>query len=98
MTDTHAQTKPAGQAGNDQAGEHAQTWRDDFSRVLSPVFGPPQLDLARGEGSYVWDAAGKKYLDLLAGIAVNALGHAPPAWKAPITAPANPPGHSSHFF
>src|SRR5699024_8633670 len=71
MTDTHAQTQPTGQAANDQAAaDQAQPWRDDFSRVLSPVFGSPQLDLVRGEGSYVWDASGKKYLDLLAGIAV----------------------------
>ena len=98
MTDTHAQTKPAGQAANAQAGDHAQTWRDDFSRVLSPVFGSPQLDLVRGEGSYVWDASGKKYLDLLAGIAVNALGHAHPAWTAAIAEQASMLGHISNFF
>src|SRR5699024_9709536 len=77
---------------------HAQTWRDDFSRVLSPVFGSPQLDLVRGEGSYVWDASGKKYLDLLAGIAVNALGHAHPAWTAAIAEQASTLGHISNFF
>src|SRR5699024_504287 len=98
MTDTPAQTKPAGPAANDQAGDQAQTWRDDFSRVLSPVFGSPQLDLVRGEGSYVWDAAGKKYLDLLAGIAVNALGHAHPAWTTAIAEQASTLGHISNFF
>src|SRR5699024_890236 len=89
MIDTHAQTKPASQAANAQAGDQAQTWRDDFSRVLSPVFGSPQLDLVRGQGSYVWDASGKKYLDLLAGIAVNALGHAHPAWTTAIAEQAS---------
>ncbi|WP_298416034.1 acetylornithine transaminase [Brevibacterium sp.] len=98
MTDTHAQTKPADPAADDQAGDQAQTWRDDFSRVLSPVFGSPQLDLVRGEGSYVWDASGKKYLDLLAGIAVNALGHAHPAWTAAIAEQASMLGHISNFF
>ena len=98
MTDTHAQTKPADPAADDQAGDQAQTWRDDFSRVLSPVFGSPQLDLVRGEGSYVWDASGKKYLDLLAGIAVNALGHAHPAWTAAIAEQASTLGHISNFF
>ncbi|WP_413334561.1 acetylornithine transaminase [Brevibacterium sp. GP-SGM9] len=77
---------------------HAQTWRDDFSRVLSPVFGSPQLDLVRGEGSYVWDASGKQYLDLLAGIAVNALGHCHPAWMKAITEQASTLGHISNFF
>lgn len=80
------------------ATDQAQTWRDDFSRVLSPVFGSPQLDIVRGEGSYVWDASGKKYLDLLAGIAVNALGHCHPAWVKAITEQASTLGHISNFF
>ncbi|MGR6092119.1 acetylornithine transaminase [Brevibacterium sp. CSND-B09] len=92
MTETTDQTS-AGQ-GSDQA----QTWRDDFSRVLSPVFGSPQLDIVRGEGSYVWDASGKQYLDLLAGIAVNALGHCHPAWVNAITEQASTLGHISNFF
>ena len=86
------------QASAGQASDQAQTWRDDFSRVLSPVFGSPQLDLVRGEGSYVWDAAGKQYLDLLAGIAVNALGHCHPAWVNAITEQASTLGHISNFF
>ncbi|WP_181276271.1 acetylornithine transaminase [Brevibacterium oceani] len=95
MTDTD--TTPATTADQAQS-DQAQTWRDDFSRVLSPVFGSPQLDLVRGEGSYVWDAAGKQYLDLLAGIAVNALGHCHPAWVKAITEQASTLGHISNFF
>jgi acetylornithine/N-succinyldiaminopimelate aminotransferase len=86
------------QASTGQDSDQAQTWRDDFSRVLSPVFGSPQLDIVRGEGSFVWDAAGKKYLDLLAGIAVNALGHCHPAWVKAITEQASTLGHISNFF
>ena len=101
MTETTDQAS-AGQdsASTDQAQatDQAQTWRDDFSRVLSPVFGSPQLDIVRGEGSYVWDAAGKQYLDLLAGIAVNALGHCHPAWVNAITEQASTLGHISNFF
>ena len=41
--------------------------------------------LTRGEGAYVWDADGNRYLDLLGGIAVNALGHAHPALVAAVT-------------
>ncbi|MEY8568794.1 acetylornithine transaminase [Brevibacterium linens] len=101
MTETTDQAS-AGQdsASTDQAQatDQAQTWRDDFSRVLSPVFGSPQLDIVRGEGSYVWDASGKQYLDLLAGIAVNALGHCHPAWVNAITEQASTLGHISNFF
>ncbi|MEY9260555.1 acetylornithine/N-succinyldiaminopimelate aminotransferase [Brevibacterium epidermidis] len=91
-------TETTDQASTGQASDQAQTWRDDFSRVLSPVFGSPQLDIVRGEGSYVWDAAGKQYLDLLAGIAVNALGHCHPAWVNAITEQASTLGHISNFF
>lgn len=86
------------QASTGQDSDQAQTWRDDFSRVLSPVFGSPQLDIVRGEGSYVWDASGKQYLDLLAGIAVNALGHCHPAWVNAISEQASTLGHISNFF
>ena len=78
--------------------DQAQTWRDDFSRVLSPVFGSPQLDLVRGQGAHVWDASGKEYLDLLAGIAVNSLGHCHPAWVKAISDQAGQLGHISNFF
>ncbi|MFC9444277.1 MULTISPECIES: acetylornithine transaminase [Brevibacterium] len=88
-------TEPTTAAGT---SDSAVTWREDFSRVLSPVFGAPQLDLVRGQGSYVWDAAGKQYLDLLAGIAVNALGHCHPAWVAAVSEQAATLGHISNFF
>jgi acetylornithine aminotransferase len=62
------------------------------------TFGPPQRVLVRGEGAYVWDADGKRYLDLLAGIAVNALGHAHPTLTAAISAQLGTLGHVSNFF
>src|SRR5262249_48591242 len=45
---------------------------------LLNVFAWPDLNLVRGQGTYVWDDKGDKYLDFIAGIAVNALGHANP--------------------
>ena len=42
------------------------------------TFGPPKRVFVRGEGCYVWDADGRRYLDLLSGLAVNALGPRPP--------------------
>ena len=47
----------------------------------------PQLALVRGEGAHVWDAEGNRYVDLVAGIAVNALGHAHPAVVEAVTEP-----------
>jgi acetylornithine aminotransferase len=62
------------------------------------TFGPPQRVLVRGEGCYVWDADGNRYLDLLAGIAVNALGHAHPMLVSAVTAQLATLGHISNFF
>ena len=44
-------------------------------KYFMPVFSRYQLVLSHGEGSYVYDTDGKKYIDFLAGIAVNVLGH-----------------------
>jgi acetylornithine/N-succinyldiaminopimelate aminotransferase len=48
-------------------------------RVHLPVYARQPLVITRGEGCWVWDDAGRTYLDLVAGIAVNILGHAHPA-------------------
>ena len=62
------------------------------------TFGPPKLTLVRGEGTHVWDADGKEYVDLLGGIAVNALGHGHPALVAAVTDQLTTLGHVSNFF
>ncbi|MBA2445966.1 MAG: acetylornithine transaminase [Nocardioidaceae bacterium] len=62
------------------------------------TFGPPQRVLVRGEGCYVWDADGNRYLDLLAGIAVNSLGHGHPVVHAAVTSQLATLGHVSNFF
>ena len=58
----------------------------------------PPLVLTRGEGSRVWDAAGKQYFDLFGGIAVSTLGHGHPALVAAITAQAQRLIHLSNYF
>ena len=50
-----------------------------WSHALMNNFGVPPVELVSGQGAVVTDADGKQYLDLLGGIAVNALGHAHPA-------------------
>ncbi|MDR3456023.1 MAG: acetylornithine transaminase [Verrucomicrobiae bacterium] len=53
--------------------------RELFTRNVVPSYGRFELVLSHGAGSYVFDVAGKRYLDLGSGIAVCCLGHAHPA-------------------
>lgn len=69
-----------------------------YSNVMMNTFGPPQRVLVKGEGLYVWDDAGNKYLDLLGGIAVNALGHGDAALIHAVTDQLSTLGHVSNFF
>jgi acetylornithine aminotransferase len=69
-----------------------------YSHALMGTYGQPQRVLARGEGCYVWDDEGNRYLDLLAGIAVNALGHGNPVLVQAVTSQLNTLGHTSNFF
>ncbi|MCR1781411.1 acetylornithine transaminase [Nocardioides carbamazepini] len=62
------------------------------------TFGPPKTVLVKGEGTHVWDADGREYVDLLGGIAVNALGHAHPRLVAAVTEQLQTLGHISNFF
>jgi acetylornithine/N-succinyldiaminopimelate aminotransferase len=55
-----------------------QEVRELFNRFVVPSYGRFDLALSHGAGSYVWDVAGKRYLDLGGGIAVCSLGHANP--------------------
>jgi acetylornithine/N-succinyldiaminopimelate aminotransferase len=80
------------------AGVPGVAWQQRYANALMNTFGPPQRVLVRGEGCYVWDADGNRYLDLLAGIAVNALGHAHPLLVSAVTAQLATLGHISNFF
>nr|WP_233571713.1 acetylornithine transaminase [Cellulomonas triticagri] len=73
-------------------------WTQRYGHALMDTFGAPQRVLVRGEGPYVWDADGTRYLDLLGGIAVNSLGHAHPTLTAAISAQLGTLGHISNFF
>ena len=72
--------------------------RKRYAASLMNTFGPPKLVLIKGEGPYVWDAEGNRYLDLLGGIAVNALGHNHPALVGAVTEQLGTLGHVSNFF
>jgi acetylornithine/N-succinyldiaminopimelate aminotransferase len=58
----------------------------------------PAVALVRGEGAVVWDEFGKSYVDFLAGIAVNVLGHAHPAVVEAVTRQVGLLGHVSNLF
>ena len=76
----------------------SQDLLDRYEHSLLGVFGRPALVLDRGEGAWVWDVDGAKYLDLLGGIAVNALGHNHPAVVAAVSKQAGEVIHLSNFF
>jgi acetylornithine/N-succinyldiaminopimelate aminotransferase len=69
-----------------------------WQKVMQPNYGLPQISLERGQGAYVWDVEGKRYVDFLAGIATNLLGHAHPAVSAAVIDQVQRLGHVSNFF
>ncbi len=69
-----------------------------YGDALMNTFGPPKRIFVRGEGVHLWDADGNRYLDLLAGLAVNSLGHAHPQVIGAISAQLSTLGHVSNFF
>lgn len=66
--------------------------------ALMDNYGTPAIPLVRGEGPFVWDADGKRYLDFVGGIAVNALGHAHPAVVRAVSDQIATLGHVSNLF
>lgn len=72
--------------------------QDRYGDVMMRTFGAPLAVLDRGEGARVWDVDGREYLDFLAGIAVNALGHAHPAFVAAVNRQAARLAHVSNYF
>jgi acetylornithine/N-succinyldiaminopimelate aminotransferase len=61
-------------------------------------YGTPTIALVRGDGAHVWDESGRRYTDLLGGIAVNVLGHAAPAVRAALEHQASELIHTSNLY
>jgi acetylornithine aminotransferase len=74
------------------------TWQDDAGRDLVRSFGDRLALFVRGEGAYLWDDSGTRYLDFLAGIAVNSLGHAHPVFVDAVSRQAATLSHVSNYF
>ncbi|MGW2032072.1 acetylornithine transaminase [Streptomyces sp. NPDC001811] len=75
-----------------------QELTERWQGALMHNYGTPRLPLVRGEGTRVWDAEGREYLDFVGGIATNALGHAHPAIVEAVTRQIGSLGHISNFF
>lgn len=90
--------------GSDTASNHkaqqsgSSAWKEQWDQHVAPTYGTPQLQLVSGSGAYLQDSEGRSYLDLLSGIAVNALGQAHPAITAAVTQQLQTLGHVSNFY
>ena len=69
-----------------------------WQRAIQDNYGTPTIELVSGKGSVVKDADGKSYLDFLAGIATNVLGHAHPAIVKAVSNQISTLGHVSNFY
>ena len=77
---------------------NAAPQRSDFERVMVPNYAPQNFVPVRGEGSRVWDQAGRDYIDFGGGIAVTCLGHAHPALVKALTEQAGKLWHVSNVY
>ncbi|WP_061007330.1 acetylornithine transaminase [Mycolicibacterium mucogenicum] len=69
-----------------------------WQAVMTNNYGTPPVALVSGDGAVVTDADGKNYVDFLAGIAVNVLGHRHPAVIEAVTTQLNTLGHTSNLY
>ena len=71
---------------------------EDIPAAVMPTYGRIPVSFVRGEGSYVYDDTGKRYLDGLTGIAVCGLGHAHPKVAAALAEQASTLLHTSNLY
>lgn len=92
--------RPARKAASRSAHplQNAKSILRDADRFLLPTYKRQPIIFTHGRGSYVFDSTGKKYLDFLGGIAVNALGHAHPRIVKVIRREATRAIHQSNLF
>lgn len=73
-------------------------FKDADSQLLASLYGKADLNFVSGKGSYLEDASGKRYLDFVSGIAVNALGHCHPSIQKAIAEQAEKFMHISNLY
>jgi acetylornithine aminotransferase len=77
---------------------NSAAWIEKSDKYIMRTYGRFPLVPVKGEGCYLWDADGKKYLDFLAGVAVNNLGHCHPAVTAALAKQAGELIHCSNYY
>src|SRR6202045_784817 len=92
MKEVLAQTEPA------IVQNETKRVRELFEQNVVPSYARFELVLERGQGSYVWDIDGRRYLDLAGGIAVCSLGHAHPEITKALTEQAKKLIHVSNLY
>src|SRR5215469_2159452 len=94
--------RPAGPPGpvnpRRRAMSATELLQDRYGAAMMLTYGMPPVALARGSGCYVVDVDGNSYLDLIAGIAVSALGHAHPAIVEAVSKQVATLAHTSNLF
>ena len=70
----------------------------NYAANVAHNYGAPPITLVKGQGTHVWDAAGKRYLDFASGIAVNAVGHVHPHWVKRVSEQAGKLVHVSNLY
>jgi acetylornithine/N-succinyldiaminopimelate aminotransferase len=88
MTDTNVLTPAA----------TASAFAESELACLAPLYPLPRIEMVSGRGAWVYDRAGREYLDFVSGIAVNALGHAPPGLARAVARQLRTLGHTSNLF
>lgn len=76
----------------------ANSFFEEDKQFIAPLYGKANIEFVRGEGSYLFDKNGKKYLDFVAGIAVNALGHQNAAIKKAVEEQMDSFFHISNLY
>ncbi len=77
---------------------NTETLQKRFAAAFMPNYGVPPVAILLGRGCRVWDADGREYLDLIAGIAVSSLGHAHPAIVEAVSRQVAQVAHTSNLF
>jgi len=77
---------------------NSAAWIEKADKYIMKTYGRYPLVPVKGEGCYLWDADGRRYLDFLAGVAVNNLGHCHPAVSAALAKQASELIHCSNYY
>ncbi len=78
--------------------EHPLSTEERFENYVAPTYGRFRVAPVRGQGCWLWDEAGKKYLDFGGGIAVTSVGHAHPRVASALQAQAATLVHCSNLY